>query len=220
MTMAAFIRRLARDTGGMAFIELALVLPMLLTFGLGMIELGRYVIAVERVNQIAMIVSDGAARVRDSIDEADINDIMQGAKLVGSAINFTTNGRIILSGVQMNDAGNGQWVRWQRCKGAKTVTSAYHNVNDGKTDASVQYMGPANQNIAAIAGTSVMFVEVYYDYQPIIPWPIAAFRGRTLKAMQAYNVRQRDPQPSANPDVLNQQNLAVAQTSACTVYST
>ena len=205
-------RRLHRDERGVQLIEFAITLPVLLTLGLGGIEVANYSIASIRCSQIAMMVADNAGRVRDSIDEADINEIMVGAKLMGSGVKFGQNGRIILSSMEQNAAKNGQWIRWQRCSGAKTATSTYGAENQGKTDTTLQAMGPAGNQIAAASGTAVMFVEVVYDYQPIVANRILG--ARTMRYTSAFNVRQRTDQTLKNAS-----GLGTAGTSACSIYS-
>lgn len=216
MTVAAALRdlarRLRRDERGVQLVEFAVALPVLLTLGLGGIELANYTIASIRCSQISMMVADNAGRVRDSIDEADVNEIMVGAKLMGSGVKFSQNGRIILSSVEQNAAKNGQWIRWQRCAGGKTATSSYGVQGTGQTDTSLQAIGPAGNQIAASSGTAVMFVEVVYDYQPIVSNRYLG--GRTLHYTSAFNVRQRTDQQLKNGGI-----LATAATSACSIYS-
>jgi len=226
--MRSFALSLHRNCSGVAMIEFALSLPIILLMGLGGTELAHMAIARERVDQIAMLVADNAARVRDTLDENDVNDIMTGAKLVGQSIDFGNHGRIILSDVQNNPANNGQWIRWQRCAGAKNVSSSYGAVNDGWQDTSLQAgVGPTGNKVTAATGTIVMFVEVVYDYQPIVP--VSYFGARTFTATQAFNVRDRMPasstlangsvDPAPPSDIKNQSNLATAQKSDCSLYS-
>lgn len=227
--MSRLLRRLRADTSGLAMMEFAMSLPILLFMGLGGTELAHMAIARERVDQIAMLVADNAARVRDSIDEADVNEVMTGAKLVGQSIDFANHGRIILSDVQNNPANNGQWIRWQRCAGAKNVSSSYGSTDDGWQDTTLQTgVGPAGNKVTAAAGTIVMFVEVVYDYQPIVP--VSYFGARTFRASQAFNVRDRTPAASTtstgavdlNPpkDIMDQSNLVTAgKNSDCSIFS-
>lgn len=205
---------LRQDESGLALVEFALSLPILLMMGLGGVELAHYALATERVSQIAMLVADNGGRVRNSIDEIDVNEIMAGAKFVGQTIGFAQNGRIILSSLEPNAAANGQWIRWQRCTGAKVVGSSYGLEDAGKTDATLQSMGPTGNTIAAAEKTAVMFVEVFYDYQPIVPIDYLKSRGRTMHFTAAFNVRQR-----SNQILRNGKSLTDDMKSLCTAYT-
>lgn len=224
----ALLVRLSQDNSGLALVEFALSLPIILMMGLGGVELAHMALTTERVNQIAMMTADNAARVRDSIDEVDVNEIMTGAKYVGNSINFAQNGRIILSSIQNNPPGTGQWVRWQRCTGAKNVTSSYAlTEGKGQKDTSLPAVGPTGNQITAAGGTIVMFVEVTYDYQPIVP--VNYFGSRTIQVTQAFNVRQRKPAADKDnkgvimttpaKDLLNGSSLPTSKTSDCSTFS-
>jgi Flp pilus assembly protein TadG len=194
-------RRLAADTRALALTEFALSLPVLLGLGLVGLETANLAIANLKVSNIAMLTADSAARVRDSIDEADINEIFTGARMAGSAMNFTQNGRIILSSLEPNSAGTGgastgQWIRWQRCIGVKNVASAYGAQDKGRTDASLQSVTSGGNQISAQAGTAVLVAEVNYTYQPLISNSI--FGPRTITYVSAFNVRQRTDQALKN----------------------
>jgi hypothetical protein len=186
---------------------------VVLTLGLGGIEVANYSIASIRCSQIAMSVADNAARVRDSIDEADINEAMIGAKQMGEGVKFAENGRIILSSLEPNAAKTGQYIRWQRCYGKKVVTSLYGAEGKGQSDSSLKGMGPAATAIQASTGTAVMFVEVVYDYQPIVSNRLLG--ALTMRYESAFNVRQRTDQTMKNGG-----NLATSKTSACSLYTT
>ena len=134
-------RALARDRRGVAMMEFAITAPVMLLLGLGGIELANYMMANLRISQVAMAVADNAGRVRTTIDEADIDEVMIGARKMGTAIGLAGNGRIILSDLEQrtttsgtggkgavtaaNPNGYRQWIRWQRCSGALNVTSSY-----------------------------------------------------------------------------------------------
>jgi len=63
-----------------------------------------------------------------------------------------------------------------------------------------------------LAGTAVMFVEVVYDYKPIVLQRLLG--ARTLTYTSAFNVRQRTDQVMKNAG-----SLASASTAACNIYS-
>ena len=214
--------RLSNDTSGLALIEFAISLPVLLTLGLMGIETAHFAIASLRCSQMAMTVADNAGRVRQQITEDDINELMDGAELVGQGINFANNGRIILSDLEPKpddtSATPDQWIRWQRCIGVKNVTSTYGVPKNGSSTAitngtertapssaatsqptngtitTAKAMGPAGQQISALSGTAVMFVEVVYDYQPLVPLVKPLLGTRTIRFVAAFNVRQRTDQ--------------------------
>ncbi|MET0309577.1 MAG: TadE/TadG family type IV pilus assembly protein [Sphingomonas sp.] len=135
------VRGLGADRSGVALIEFALTVPVILLLGLGGVELGNFMMANLRISQIAMSVADNAGRVRTTIDEADISEVMMGARKMGDAISLASNGRIILSDLEQrttttgtggkgavtttNPNGYRQWIRWQRCSGDLSAISSY-----------------------------------------------------------------------------------------------
>jgi Flp pilus assembly protein TadG len=223
-TLAARFASSLRDCrSGVAFIEFAFALPVLLALGLLGLETAHYAMANLRVSNIAMLTADNAARVRESIDEADITELLTGAKMTGSNINFAPNGRIILTDLEPTTTGGKQWVRWQRCDGAlnyaatptalRPMTSAGAVITNGteiynsdrntnssnpssETKASLTSVGSGTNVISAQAGTAVMVVEVAYNYQPVIPNSFLS--GRRITYVSAFNVRQRTDQTLHN----------------------
>ena len=220
---AGFARSLGDCRSGVAFLEFAFALPVVLALGLLGLETANYAMANLRVSQIAMLTADNAARVRDSIDEGDIVELFTGAKMSGNNINFAQNGRIILTDLEQTTTGGKQWVRWQRCDGAlnyaatpaalRPQTAAGTNITNGteiynpdrfttssapssETKASLTSVGTGSNVISAGAGTAVMVVEVAYNYQPIIP--NSFLQGKQITYVSAFNVRQRTDQTLRN----------------------
>ncbi len=211
-----FARRLRSCNNGMAFVEFAISLPVLSTLGLCGLETANLAMAHLRVSNIAMLTADNAARVRDAIDEANVIELITGAKMSGDNIQFRENGRIILSSVEPNTAGaggtsNGQWIRWQRCDGRRVVSSRYGPEGTGQNNNSLQAVGPAGNQISALSGTAVMVVEVEYDYQPLVSESI--FGERIIRYESAFNVRQRTDQVLHNAG-----NLSAGQRRTCNKY--
>src|SRR3546814_2263761 len=66
------------------------------------------------------------------------------------------------------NAYGGQQIHWQRCYGDLDVASSYGEAGDGEEGTDFPGMGPDGAEVTAAAGTAVMFVEVYYDYQPLL----------------------------------------------------
>jgi len=209
-----FAARLGGCESGLAFVEFAMSLPVVVTLGLVGLETANLAMAHLRISNVAMLTADNAARVRDSIDEAHVIELLTGAKMTGDNIRFRQNGRIILSSIEPNTAGpggtsTGQWIRWQRCDGARASVSNYGLQGTGQTNASLQAVGPPGNQISASSGTAVMMVEVVYDYQPIVS--DAIFGPRVIRYESAFNVRQRTDQVLKNAGAVTPRN--------CTVYN-
>ena len=194
-SLAAFARRLRDDRSAMAFTEFALSLPVLLGLGLTGLEAANLALTHLRVSNIAVLTADSAARVRDTIDEANIADIFEGVRRAGGSLkNFPQNGRVILSSVEPNTAGaggatTGQYIRWQRCLGVLGRASVYGAEGTGKTSSVLPSITYKGNTIAAQSGTAVMVVEVSYTYQPLVSAKI--FGPKTVTYVSAFNVRQR-----------------------------
>jgi len=202
-------------TSGVAMVEFAFSAPIVLTMGLAGTETANFTITHMQISQIAMQVADNTSRVGEQdvlvakkVYEDDINEAFVGAEKLGSNFNIFENGRIIVSSLQRN-ADGGQWIAWQRCRGAKIVNSDFGTEGTGSTGTSFTGMG--SPTIQASAGTAVMFVEVKYTYQPITP--IDFVGEQELEYTAAFNIRD-------NRDLtgLYQRNPAVP-VAACDVYS-
>lgn len=207
-------QRLHSDQSGLALIEFAYSLPLLMVLSMSGLEIANLAIAHMRVSQIAMLVADNASRERTSIDETDINEIFTGAALVGNNIkNFKANTRIFLSDLEPNGLTGtkaGQFIRWQRCWGSGSFTSSYGVAGNGSTDGSMAAgMGPTGKQITSGSGTAVMFVEVAYTYQPLISNTL--FGNKVIRYNSAFNVRERTDQVMKNAS-----SLPTSQTAACT----
>ncbi len=193
-------RSIGRCNSGIAIVEFALSLPLLIGTGVGGIEVSRFVAANMQVSQIALMVADNTGRVRGSIDESDIEEVMIGARTAGEAVDFGHYGRLILSSLEPNGqtgASAGQMIRWQRCFGLKNKSSSYGIQGDGASSSSMSTgMGPSGNKITAVSGSAVMFVEVFYDYEPLMMGDLV--ESTELHYTAAYTVRERATQALSN----------------------
>lgn len=172
---ASEARRLRRDASGVSLLELALSLPFLLTLGLYGTEMAYMATVNMQVGEIAISVADNASRlgqtdnssVTPTVTEAQIDSVMTGALFEGDAFDFRTNGRIILSSLEKDSITGRQYIHWQRCTGDLDRDSNYGPAGTGLSVLTLPGMGPASNKITANSNSAVMFVEVFYDYQPL-----------------------------------------------------
>ncbi len=202
--MRAIVRRLRRDRRGAVLVEMAFTVPLLVLLGFGGIEIANLVLVHTRVSQIALGAADNASRIAtgDSLSqpiirEIDINEVFSGVEKQARNMDFERRGRVILSSLERN-ADGGQWIHWQRCYGDLGVQSSFGAAGAGATGNVFPGMGPTGKEVTAAAGTAVMFVEVYYDYQPLLygKW----LGPRRIHTTAAFNVREaRDLREGFNP---------------------
>ncbi len=176
MSRAVMFRRLStlrRDRSGVALIEFAYTLPFMLLLSLSGAELTNYITTRMRVSQLALQVVDNAARIgrgtqlqAKQINEGDINDLFIGAALQSGTLDIANNGRIILSSLENDPANAGKYrIRWQRCTGAK-VEHASTFGDEG--DANLDGIGPVGRQATVTDNNATMFVQIFYEYQPLI----------------------------------------------------
>ncbi|MFA6124250.1 MAG: hypothetical protein WC704_10515 [Sphingomonas sp.] len=219
------LRTLARARSGVAMLEFALALPIVLGIGAYGLEVSNLALLNLRISQIALTLADNASRVgtysslsTQQMREVDVNDVLQAARYQGASINLSTNGRIILSSLenvqQSYDTAAVQRIHWQRCLGLKSGTgydSSYGTTtttdgtdttsgNDGTLATSG--MGDAGAMVNAPSGYGVMFVEINYLTKPLFgTWLTAPAR---LHYIASFIVRDRrdyaqiyNPSPAA-----------------------
>ena len=178
MRLHPLLSRLAglrRDTSGVAMLEFAFTLPILLTMGLTGAEITNFIITKMRVSQLALHLADNAARIgagsqlqAKTISETDINDLFTGAQLQSGDLDLRANGRVILSDLEPMSSGSSKYkIGWRRCYGAKTSYQRQYPT-DAQGTTNLNGIGPAGRQAIAPDNGATMFVEVYYEYKPLI----------------------------------------------------
>tara|TARA_B110001454_G_scaffold195827_1_gene198345 strand:- start:4038 stop:4751 length:714 start_codon:yes stop_codon:yes gene_type:complete len=173
--ISCHLHRLMRDRSALAIVEFAAAMPFILVTMLSATELTNFTIVRMRVGQTALQIADNASRMgrvpssgvgNPQVTETDINDLLTGADMQARNLNLYTQGRVIVSSLEptANPNTTGTFkIRWQRCRGLKSATSSW-----GVQGAiNLPGMGPTGQVVTTPDDTGVMYVEVFYDYQPL-----------------------------------------------------
>ena len=225
------LKRLRQDRSGVAMLEFAFTMPIILTLGLYGVETANLALANLKISQIALNLADNAGRVGmtnalsyQQLREVDINDILQAARYQGSGIKLTTNGRIILSSLenvqQSYDTAPVQRIHWQRCIGLKSGTG--YDSTYGTTTATAGTtatlanagtaaptgMGNAGSMVNAPASAGVMFVEINYTYTPLTgTWLMSPTRIHYIASFIVRDTRDYaqvfNPSPTATRSTCN-----------------
>jgi Flp pilus assembly protein TadG len=196
----AFVRRLAGSRKGAAYLEFAYVFPACMVIGVGGIEATNFTMSHMRISQVALSMADNASRIGQDnglaltqFSEGDVVDTFAGGVAQAGNRDIVNKGRIVLSSLELNSGGN-PYIHWQRCtgklkSGTKLVASKYGKEGDVLGNATTGGMGPAGSKVIPPTAGAIMFVEIYYDYEPMIT---TAFFGRPRIAYTAsFIVRDR-----------------------------
>lgn len=221
------LTRLASDRAGLALIEFAFTLPLLLGIGLGALELANVALANLKVDHTTIDLADNAARMGQQststgyqvLTESNINDAIQAVRL--EMPKLTANGRLTISSVEARTDQNGnvtQFLHWQRCAGVKSgagYDSAYLAPYD---DSGTTIAGVGSPLLTAPSGSALIYIEVSYD-QPstfaAIPLLGSALAGmRHLHYVSAMIVRQN----RSTTDTID--NTAGVTKMTCNTYNT
>ena len=207
-------RRLRSDVSGMAMIEFAYAMPLLLVLGGYGVEMSNVATVNQKISQAALALADNMSRVGAEsalsvvqIRESDVNDSFIGLKRQTGTLDLTTNGRVILSSLEQNASG-GQWIHWQRCIGTKNEASAYGTQGTGVTGTSFLGMGSATARVTAPPGAAVMFVEIVYDYRAL--FGTMFFPQRTIRYEASFVVR--DDRDMSGNGIFNPNPTATSST--------
>lgn len=213
---------IGHDRRGLALIEFAYTFPVVLSLGCFAVENANLTVMNERVNQISLNLADNASRVGDmqsnnssQLREIDVNDVLTAARLQGEKWGLTQYGRITLSSLEEHDGQ--QFIHWQRCLGMKKGAMYDSRYGVAPTDAGTQPlpatpgtrvagMGDPGALVTAPPDSGVMFVEIAYDYQPVLGRIWIPSGPMQLHYKASFIVRDKrvfnqiyNPQPQATP---------------------
>lgn len=173
------IGRFARDIKGVAAIEFAFVVPILLVCYLGVIEVGRGVNANKKVGRLTAMIGDLIAQENDTVTKNTIDDIIK----VGSLIRepFTsTDVKVVVTGLQVTSTGTPEAkVLWSRKLQNGTFSRPY---TPGVTESL-----PA---ALLIPGSFLIRVRAEMRYQPAVVW-VLRDRGGFIDMGETYYNRPR-----------------------------
>jgi len=164
--------RFRRDRRGVAAIEFALILPILLVLALGCFEVPRYVLLWQRLERASSGVSDLVAQADEPITANQMTDIFSAAKIMMQPYAVLTNGSIVVTSINNPTGGTGVKNTWRIACGTVNNTGKLGAVGATPTGSAFpNALSPAIDN-------EVLVTEVYFTYTPVFKSFIYA--GSTL----------------------------------------
>lgn len=221
--LAALASRLRRDRSGLALIEFALGGPIVLAIGMYGVENASLALANMRTSQAALNISDNASRlgVTDSSNiqqmrEFDINDVIAQIRQQTNGWELTSRGRVTITSLE--EKSGKQMMHWQRCVGKRggvdydshygttSITAGSDATPATAGTEAVGGMGPAGSKVIAPPNSGIIFVEVNYEYKPVVSARWLPAGTTRLHYIASFIVRDRrdftrifNPAPSVAP---------------------
>lgn len=150
MSMMSRLRHFGRATGGVAALEFAILAPMMVFLLLGSVELIDMVTTNRRVQNVAASVADVISR-DTSVSDEEITGLWRATEVLMFPDNVSTL-RTRVSSVSIIDSST-----------ARVVWSEGHGLTARVSNSTVEL-----PDAMMIPGTSVVFAETEFDYQPVI----------------------------------------------------
>ncbi|MBX6322634.1 MAG: pilus assembly protein [Rhodospirillaceae bacterium] len=195
------LRRFAADRRGIAIVEFAALLPVLVVAFFGCFEAARYILTNLKIDRVAGETADLVSQL-DSVSTAELTDLFYAGEDIMTPFDGTQNGRlddgiIIVSDVYCQPNANPSWkcptnapakVSWQRNDGGGlAATSKIGSVGGDATLPTGLTLGQ---------GEDVIVVEAYYRYTPSLAswmfgtttfYKVAYYRPRGQTALNTLN---------------------------------
>ncbi|GER08190.1 hypothetical protein GCM10007972_04750 [Iodidimonas muriae] len=172
-------RWLWAQRSGSILVETALVLPILLLLLAGAFELGRFMLANQKVSALAASMADMISQADQGISESEINDVFGAIEHVSKPFDVGTDGRVIVSGV-IGTSGNGNVVNWQRCAGGELSVRSQIGTQGARN---VTLPG----NLDLLDGDMAIVAEASFNYEPWIFFGF--FDPQTLRSSASFRPR-------------------------------
>jgi Flp pilus assembly protein TadG len=170
--LSFLLGRFRRDRRGVAAIEFALILPVLVLLTLGCFEVPRYVLLWQRLERASSGVSDLVSQADEPMIGNQMTDIMSAAKIMMQPYDIKTKGKIIVTSINNPSGGTGVTNTWRISCGSGTGTTQLGAVNATPTNL------PAALN--PTVDNEVLVTEVFFTYTPVFKTFI--YQGSTLSA--------------------------------------
>ncbi len=156
------IKRFRQEQSGVAIIEFALILPIMVGLYFMLNETTNGMRAARKVTMVARVMADLSSRPVD-ISDAYRNDIFDSANPIMSPYDTSLAGYRI-SSIRFDGAGKG-FVDWSEVKGTGYSAHVRCTPAQASTPPKTQISVPAGLKIA---NSSVILAEVTFKYKPII----------------------------------------------------
>ncbi len=151
-----------RDERGIAAVEFALCVSVLLMLFLGSVELTRYILVVQKLEKTISMMADVTTQVdpdQAPLSVATMSQILGASQDMMNPYAFGANGFVVITDVTKTGTNN-PVINWQYCGGGTlSATSKIGTIKGG--------LATLPAGFTMNAGEEVVIGEVFYKFSPI-----------------------------------------------------
>jgi hypothetical protein len=160
------MRNVFKNEQGLACIEFAICVPVLLLMFMGGVELTRFMITIEKVEQTVGTAADITAQTQTSPALTNTQFLAQESNILSAVPDIMapyatgSNTYVIITDITQN--ANGAVINWQYCGGGSLAGQ--------KSKLGNVIAGPATlpAGFAIPAGEEIVIAEIYYNFTPML----------------------------------------------------
>jgi len=169
-----------RNHRGVALVEFAMVLPVLMLLTAGSFEVARYALIMQKLDRIVATLSDLVARSGDEVLTAtEVSNILDSALFMAQPFDFSANSVLILTSVQ-GRALQPPEILSQRKHGSITgVTSAVGSTIGGNAILPTAF-ADAGSGETLSDGETLIIAEAIYEYSPYLTGNLGHFNDMQI----------------------------------------
>ncbi|HEX7007116.1 MAG TPA: TadE/TadG family type IV pilus assembly protein [Alphaproteobacteria bacterium] len=149
--------RFVRDRRGLTLVEFAFLVPVMTAITLCSIEIGRYALLNQKLQNAATSMADLAAR-DGALTVAQLDSLFAAVPSITQPFDFENQGRAIVTSVHADEDGDPE-VYWQRGGGGTLTATSL--IGAPGNNANIPPELPAR------AGDTIIVAEIFYEYHPL-----------------------------------------------------
>lgn len=175
--MLRALRRLLRhEDSGIAAVEFAIILPILLALLFSTVETGRFLLLRLKLSHVANSMADLATRERD-LSVTTLTSLFSAAQHIARPFDFPPAGVVIVSGVSEN-AANAMTISWQQ-RGGGSLEATSRIGKAGKAPTLPQGFDVGTEQ-------TVVTAEVFFQYRS---WLLRVIPDQVMYSVAFYRPR-------------------------------
>ncbi len=153
------LKRLIANRQGVAMIEFAFALPVMLILIIGVVEMGRLLLLEQKLAHVARTMADLVSQ-EGTLAASDFNNLFSAVRFVAEPFDMSEKGTVIVSSVSVVNSSSPPVMNWQRA-GAGSLSASSSIGQPGVDTPNL----PANFTVRE--GYTVIVAEAVFDFSPL-----------------------------------------------------